>query len=557
MKITIINGERPEKRYSRVEIADFVEQLRNGTYRLENTSRDSRKEVCFAAEWHKQQGELKVRCINQLILLTLENLRDLATVREYKEQAARQLYTLLCFIGDDGHSLNIVCPFNIEHSAGQMAVNVDNEQSSGFNEHCLPNAFRKLHYIYSTQLGTPIADHEPTLATSCLTSYDPHPYYNPSALAINVSDAPEDTPQFRITQEDIGTLFSRLRFLIDGDTIVLAGHIPPSLPSDMYEQILEFLKGRRLRVIVDAEKELLTGTLKYHPWLIKPNRDELGDIFGVLALGIVFFRKFRHGILEIGQVLEEFQIFLYIFADAGIVLFQEFEEPVVGVFFQPVGDLGEFQDRFGVADSGLCGFFYFQPGKLLQEAHFLLDALLTETGGAPAVRPARFVLDAVKVQRDERAPKIRLRFVCAGIGVAVRLEGEAAVLESRDLAGDLVDQLCLGFAILVGGNIVFEFLHLGGKYLVQGFPRGLGQIGRRGDIGRHLVLDGFGLFIRRALQFFHDALKHALRLFARVGEGGHGIAVGEAVAVDIHGSGLAYAVIRRHDHVGFAHAVRM
>ena len=84
-----------------------------------------------------------------------------------------------------------------------------------------------------------------------------------------------------ITQEDIGTLFSRLRFLIDGDTIVLAGHIPPSLPSDMYEQILEFLKGRRLRVIVDAEKELLTGTLKYHPWLIKPNADELGDIFGV------------------------------------------------------------------------------------------------------------------------------------------------------------------------------------------------------------------------------------------------------------------------------------
>ena len=84
-----------------------------------------------------------------------------------------------------------------------------------------------------------------------------------------------------ITQEDIGTLFSRLRFLIDGDTIVLAGHIPPSLPSDMYEQILEFLRGRNLRVIVDAEKELLTGTLRYHPWLIKPNAEELGDIFGI------------------------------------------------------------------------------------------------------------------------------------------------------------------------------------------------------------------------------------------------------------------------------------
>lgn len=84
-----------------------------------------------------------------------------------------------------------------------------------------------------------------------------------------------------ITQEDIGTLYTRLRFLIDNDMIVLAGHIPPSLPSNMYEQVLEFLKGRSLRVIVDAEKELLTGTLKYHPWLIKPNAEELGDIFGV------------------------------------------------------------------------------------------------------------------------------------------------------------------------------------------------------------------------------------------------------------------------------------
>lgn len=84
-----------------------------------------------------------------------------------------------------------------------------------------------------------------------------------------------------ITEQDIGTLYQRLRFLIDHDTIVLAGHIPSSLPSNMYEQVLEFLKNRNLRIIVDAEGELLTGTLKYHPWLIKPNAEELGDIFGV------------------------------------------------------------------------------------------------------------------------------------------------------------------------------------------------------------------------------------------------------------------------------------
>ena len=85
----------------------------------------------------------------------------------------------------------------------------------------------------------------------------------------------------QITDEDIGILYARLRCLVDEDYLVLAGHIPDVLPPTMYEQVLEFLNGRNLNVVVDAEKELLTGTLKYHPWLIKPNRDELGDIFGV------------------------------------------------------------------------------------------------------------------------------------------------------------------------------------------------------------------------------------------------------------------------------------
>ena len=181
MKITIINTERSEKRYTRVELEEFVAQLKDGTYRQTSTTRDARKEVCFAAEWQKQNGELKVRNDNHLILLSLENLRDLATVREYKDLANRQLYTLLCFIGDDGHSLHIVCRY------------------TGL----LLNAYRKLHYIYSTQLGTQVANHEPTLAASCKASYDPQPYYNTDALAITVSEEPEDVPEYRIKQEDI------------------------------------------------------------------------------------------------------------------------------------------------------------------------------------------------------------------------------------------------------------------------------------------------------------------------------------------------------------------
>ncbi len=210
MKITIINTERKEKRYTRVELDEFVAQLRDGSYRPAHFS-ETTKEVCFAAEWQKQNGELKAREVNRIVLLSLENLRDLPTAEEYKRLACQQPYTLLCFLGHDGHSLHIVCPFAIHHSpffderSGKAERNIEHslvEEWSMVNGQYL-NAYRKLHYIYSSQLGTRLAEHEPTLEQSCKASYDPKPYYNPSALAITVSPEPEETPEFRITQQDI------------------------------------------------------------------------------------------------------------------------------------------------------------------------------------------------------------------------------------------------------------------------------------------------------------------------------------------------------------------
>ena len=76
-------------------------------------------------------------------------------------------------------------------------------------------------------------------------------------------------------------LFAKLDKLTEGDTLVLAGSIPKTLPDDIYEKIMARLEGRGIRIIVDAEKKLLLNVLKYHPFLIKPNNHELGDMFGV------------------------------------------------------------------------------------------------------------------------------------------------------------------------------------------------------------------------------------------------------------------------------------
>lgn len=84
----------------------------------------------------------------------------------------------------------------------------------------------------------------------------------------------------KISDRALTELFVRLGELVDGDVLVLAGSVPDSLPQNIYEQILEYVSAKKIVTIIDASKDLLTNTLKYKPYLIKPNLDELGEIFG-------------------------------------------------------------------------------------------------------------------------------------------------------------------------------------------------------------------------------------------------------------------------------------
>lgn len=83
-----------------------------------------------------------------------------------------------------------------------------------------------------------------------------------------------------IGENSIRLLMEKLDRLQEGDILVLAGSIPASMPDDMYSRILQMLDGRGVMTVVDATKELLLNVLPYHPFLIKPNNHELGEIFG-------------------------------------------------------------------------------------------------------------------------------------------------------------------------------------------------------------------------------------------------------------------------------------
>ena len=84
-----------------------------------------------------------------------------------------------------------------------------------------------------------------------------------------------------IAADKVEELMRKLDVLGEGDVLVLAGSIPASMPDDMYSRIMERLEGRGVLFFVDATGALLRNVLKYHPFLIKPNNHELGELFGV------------------------------------------------------------------------------------------------------------------------------------------------------------------------------------------------------------------------------------------------------------------------------------
>lgn len=82
-----------------------------------------------------------------------------------------------------------------------------------------------------------------------------------------------------ISDDEFSALMEKTDRIQDGDCIVLAGSIPKTVSDDAYERILRRLEGRDVRIVVDATKKLLLNCLPYRPFLIKPNRQELSEIF--------------------------------------------------------------------------------------------------------------------------------------------------------------------------------------------------------------------------------------------------------------------------------------
>jgi len=187
----------------------------------------------------------------------------------------------------------------------------------------------------------------------------------------------------KITENEVAELYVKLDKLQPGDILVLAGSIPSTMPSTIYMDIMKHLDGRGIHIVVDATGDLLEKVLPYHPFLLKPNHHELGELFGVSLIDkesvIVYAKKLQ----EMGA-----KNVLVSMAGEGAVLAAE-----DGAVYQSNAPKGIVKNSVGAGDSMVAGFL---AGYLFDEGYEKAFKMGLCTGSASAFSEEFATLEEVE-----------------------------------------------------------------------------------------------------------------------------------------------------------------
>ena len=197
-----------------------------------------------------------------------------------------------------------------------------------------------------------------------------------------------------ISEKELGELFEKLGFIEKGDMLVLAGSIPAALPEDTYEKIMKFLENRGVKIVVDATGELLLKVVKYKPFLIKPNKKELSEIFGVVVENREDIILYAKRLQEIGA-----KNVLVSMAGEGAILIDENDR-----IHEMQAPKGVVKNSVGAGDSMVAGFI---AGYLLNNDFEEAFRMGVVTGSASAFSETLATREEVlklldKIEKNER-----------------------------------------------------------------------------------------------------------------------------------------------------------
>ena len=195
-----------------------------------------------------------------------------------------------------------------------------------------------------------------------------------------------------IGAEQIEALMKLLEGLTPDDLLVISGTIPNSLPSNIYETILERIQGNGCQVIVDATEEILLKTLKYGPLLVKPNREELEEMFHVTIHNDEELIQNAEKLLDLGAA----NVIVSLGGDGALL---------VGKGIEPLllpAPKGKVVNTVGAGDSLVAGFIdeYLRSGII---AKAFVQGIATGSASAFSEGLAtRAEVDALLIQMEDR-----------------------------------------------------------------------------------------------------------------------------------------------------------
>lgn len=149
-----------------------------------------------------------------------------------------------------------------------------------------------------------------------------------------------------ITQNEMDELYKKLDKVTNEDILVLAGNIPNSMPKSLYADIVKRYASKNLKIIVDATGNSLVNVLKYHPFLIKPNKSELEEIFNVTLESMDDITNYGKKLQKMGA-----QNVLISLAEKGAVLITKDKD----VYYSEAPK-GKLVNSVGSGDSMVAGF---------------------------------------------------------------------------------------------------------------------------------------------------------------------------------------------------------
>ena len=142
--------------------------------------------LCFATEFRRRNGTRCAVSRNALVLVEIDGLADFDMAVSLRRSASRQPYTLMAFVGANGRSVEIVC---------RVALADGSVPDGDAYRRLMAEGYRRLHYVYSAQLGVSIPVQAPVDDAMCLMSVDAGVYVEPCAFVMTV-DGERRVPVF-------------------------------------------------------------------------------------------------------------------------------------------------------------------------------------------------------------------------------------------------------------------------------------------------------------------------------------------------------------------------